>query len=211
MHYLIWMPQSEISPTDTKLQTLERVGLADHVDNAEPMESIGPTGTSGILFCWRKNGPCEFKFDPQEQDWIKAAANGDWKAGRYWVGIQKGNPPIPANLVRAYPYRGENYTLGDGQSWIIPRAESLPRDIILQDDGSLKFETQRMFHAFSMQADAWRTVRDNKEPFKFTAGWHFVVSALRLNYRITPEVASALKLFNTENIGELVAMIIEGQ
>lgn len=207
MHYLIWIPDGTGEPTDTKEKVFGLVGLSDHVDNAEAMPSIGPTGGQGVLFCWRKNGPCEFKFDPANQDWIPASQQGDWAYGRYWVGIWKSSPPTPENLVRTYPYAGGTVSLGDETvtQWLVPAALELPQNLILMDDGSTRFEIQRRFHAFWMRAiDIAKRLSDG---IPYSECRHFCVDALRINYRITPEVASSLRLFSNITVRQVINIV----
>lgn len=208
MHYLIWIPSTHINPEDNKLKTLERVGLADHVDNAEPMPLAGPAG-AGVLFCWRKNSPCDFNYDPSKQDWYPAAAQGEWAHGRYWVGLSKTAPPTPDNLARPYQYKGVATELGDGKSWLIPRALELPHSSILMDDGSVRFEVQRRFHAFYVRACEIAKHIYGGDGVPHSDVFHFCVDALRLNYRITPEVASRLDLIIRDgNMQQIVDIVV---
>lgn len=198
MHYLIWIPEG---------RSLESVGLADHAEQGEKMLSPGPGGAQGILITWRRNSPGDFYFDPSKQDWIPAAQDGEWAKGRYWVGLWKDKYPTPQNLVRPYPYSGETVELGDEtkSSWLVPRALELPQNLILMDDGSTRFEVQRRFHAFWNRAiDIASRLADG---IPFSECREFCTDTLRVNYRLTPEVASAMRLFSNVNVRNVINVV----
>lgn len=208
MHYLIWIPDDPAAdPTETKQQRFERVGLADHVENAEAMPCAGPAG-NGTLFCWRKNAPCDFNYDPNKQHWLKAAARHEWTTGRYWVGFSKEKPPLTRHLVRDYVRMGVAITLGDGQSWTIPKATELPETVKLLDDGSEKFVTVRKFHAYYTRAVEIARIMEAGGDISYGELFHFCVDTLRINYRLTPEIASHFELFDTDNIREFVSLVL---
>ena len=100
--------------------------------------------------------------------------------------------------------------LGDGSSWLIPVAKELDSDMLLRDDGTWRFQIQRQFHAFWVEYLAWlQRLGTAGEGTKFDYGEaaSFVVSGLRVNYRLTPEVASRLALFTTRNVFDAVLSI----
>lgn len=204
-HFLLYIPEaSAASP-----KVFEEIGLGDFHQGAEGLHSPGPDGRHGMLCAWRR-GNAPMHFNASEQTWIPAVPNGDAAAGRYWVGIWNDSPPVPKDLVRPYPYRGRMTALGDGNSWLFPESRELPRDFILADDGTLKYELQRKFHAFHMECLDWLECIDSqREKFvaPFSELWPFLVRALALNYRMLPELASHLRLFTTYNIrGPLFAV-----
>lgn len=126
------------------------------------------------------------------------------ESGRYWV--ETTGPYSPAELRRPYQERGIWLVLGDGSEWLIPNESELPRDLILEDDGSIKFELQRRFAEFGTEVDRWRerTSReiegDSAEVYSYRELLDFATRALRVNYRITPEIVNSLRLFSTSNV-----------
>lgn len=200
MHYQIWIPEG---------QTLESVGLADHAYQGEKMPSPGPDGGQGVLITWRKNSPLDFGYFPERQKWIPAAECDDLQRGRYWVGLWNNKPPTTKNLIRDYPYAGNTMTLG-GQDWIIPAAVDLPQIVKVADDGTLRFVVQRQFDQFYRDAKEMkaRVVADGT--ITFADCWRFAIDALRINYRMTGEVASELELFDTDSLRLLAMNVIGG-
>jgi hypothetical protein len=210
-HFLIYLPNAK----GQSAKLLEDAGLADLVARAEFMESQGPDGGRGVLVAWRRPGVGDkrFHFAEKEQTWLPAvpvlAQAGDptgdveLPARRYWVGVWKDSLPKPTDLARDYPYRGASIELGDGNSWLFPEARELPRDLILSDDGTCRYEVQRRFHAFWLESFDWvRKLSDGGDRPQISYGqcFRFLTRSLRLNYRLAPELVSLLKLFNTENL-----------
>jgi hypothetical protein len=211
-HFLLFIPGARGASS----KVLEDVGLADFAAGAEFASANAPrdllpagVASSGTICAWRKPGAVmPMGFVPAEQDWVPAAASDGLAAARYLVGLTKNAPPRPPELLRPYPYQGQDFPLGDGHQWLFPEYRELPRDILLNDDGTFKFEVQRQFHAFSLDCLRWsadlsRAHKDGETAearFSYTRIFVFLVQALRLNYRMLPEVASHLRLFNTANV-----------
>lgn len=202
MHFLIFIPGAKgQSP-----KLLEEAGLADLVAGCEFLDSVGPENSRGVLCAWRKPGAAvDFCFAPERQTWLPAVPTVEHElpAKRYWVGLSNEKPPRPAELARSYQSVGRKVPLGDGQEWLFPEARELTRDLILKDDGNWEFEIQRQHHAFWVEAHEWLqrlAPQEGTSTFSYNALMGFLLRGLRLNYRILPEVASHLKLFNTENV-----------
>lgn len=209
MHFQIFVPQkSDVAGT------LIDVGLAHLAQDFDAKSSTGPATEAGhvdagAVFAWRTPGAHRWGFEPDEQTWIAAAADPerDLPAGRYYVGCWNASPPTPRDLSRRYQERGDFLKLGDGHDWLVPVAADLPRDLLLQDDGSLKFELQRQFYDYGVAVDAWsrRVEHLNSEstdgnPVSFEETFRFALQALSINYRITPEVAAHLRLFSDRTV-----------
>lgn len=193
MHFLIYLPKSKAAPED-----LANVGLGDLVAEALTVDCrFGPDRTAGTLFGWRpKSGQLLIDFRPDAQTWLPAVAFEELPAARYWVGLWNDSPPTPGDLQRAYPFAGDRIDLGDGHKWIIPTCEKLPADMIRADDGSWRFVVQRRFHDFTLLA---RAMADRIHTHHEWPWWEemadLVDAAIRLNYRLTPEVTSYLRLW----------------
>lgn len=190
-------------------KTLIAVGLVDHIAGHEVCESPGPPeGGPGALFAWRKPGEGGLKwgYAPDEQTWTPAAAAAPTiPAARYYVGIDKQNPPTEFDLRRPVQFRGHRVTLNNDEQWLIPAPQELPADCILDDDGHWKTEPRRQFQAFNIAAAKWFEFMamippDGEMDIDFNDAVGFVVQALSINYRITPEIVSALRLFRSDMI-----------
>lgn len=200
MHYQIFLPR--VRGCDPAL--LVNVGLADFVAGAELVDVPGgPDQTGpGVLVAWRKPGAVEMGYRPDAQIWLPAVPRDDLAAGRYWVGFWP-ELPRPNHLARPYPQPGKQVALGDGQEWLIPSAKELDADMILADDGTWRFEVQRRFHAFYLDYLKWMQFFGNAGPdeeFLFADAAEFILSGLRINYRLPPEAASHLRLFTKDNV-----------
>ena len=209
MHYQIFLPDTKDNEAPDRLAA---VGLSDHIPGASHLLSErGPSGENaiavGTICAWRKPGDgADHCYNAERQTWVPAAKSADGETGRYWVGFDNASPPRPSELQRHYPYAGRVMELG-GQRWTIPEPQELPHDLKLADDGSLRFEVQRRFHDWFNECSDWiRRIVDHDESkgMSYPQMWDFIIKALRLNYRITPEVVSHLALFDQNNIMEAV-------
>jgi hypothetical protein len=209
-HFLIFIPGA--SGASPKL--LEEAGLADFVEGAEFLSTghvpeLPGGAANGVLCGWRKPGSePRIWYLPNEQEWRPAIAVDGFAAARFHIGFWKDRPPLPSELGRRYRNPGTSFRLDDGQEWLFPEARELPRTIMLEDDGSWKFEVHRQFHDFWLVVQQWSKdlaaaeVQGDKAETKFayTKIFEFLCRALRINYRMLPEVASHLRMFNTQNV-----------
>ena len=200
MHYQLFI--ADVRGADP--QHLVGVGLGDFVSGAEFLDVApdrSPIERGGVLVAWRRPGANEIGFLKERQRWVPAVQSGDLAAGRYWLGFWNDHPLTPADLKRPYQYRGHSMELGDGETWLIPEAHKLPHDMILQDDGSYRFELQRHFHDYGLDVQAAiERLSENDMQYSPVDAANLIARALRLNYRFTPEVQNELRLINTANI-----------
>ncbi|MDE2100762.1 MAG: hypothetical protein KGL39_26185 [Patescibacteria group bacterium] len=200
MHFQLYIPH----PPGPSAGLLEQAGLADFVAGAESLDvEKGPDGNRGVVFAWRRPGQAQMGYQPAKQTWLPAVPRDGLAAGRYWLGIWNDSAPTPADIARPYPRPGRSIELADGNPWLLPIAKELPADLILQDDGSWKFEIQRRFHAFYIEHLRWAELFVNASEgttYEFAEAANFVLSALRINYRLVPELASHVRLLNTDNV-----------
>lgn len=207
-HYLIYLPQPQMVTT----ADLTAVGLADLAEGFEQIPlSAGPDGSPGRLLAWRTPQDNQMHFQPAEQTWLPAIADGDAKAGRYYVGIWNHSPPTPDRLRRPYAKLGHFVTLGDGHQWLIPDAEQLADIMIKADDGSWRFEVQRQYHDYYIEARRWMATfhaSDDSIKVDYFEIADFVLRALQINYRITVEVVNHLRLFDKNAIGQAMFAVI---
>lgn len=223
MHFQLFIPNCR----GQNPQMLIDVGLADFVAGAEYMDvgqfATGPAahgtdGTDGTdkshlshmshpchgtLIAWRRPGQPQMGYQPDKQIWLPAVPRPaeDLAGGRYFIGFWNDAPVVPRDLARPYPQQGARVALGDGHEWLLPSAKELDADMVVADDGSWRFEVQRRFHAFNLEYLKWMHFFGTAGPddeFLFADGAEFILQALRINYRITPEVVSAQRLFTKE-------------
>lgn len=198
MHYQVYIPKA----ADVQFE-LTKVGLADHVPNAEVLPvGDGPDGQGGAIFSWLNEGkPRRMHFSAKDSDWVPAPDK------RYWVGLWKDECPQPEDLVRAHD-AGRRMPLGDGHTWLVPAVDAAEREMIVDAEGRRTFAIPKRFESLQKRQIHWREwVLNRVTGGNFTVReeiyWQWfdlAVDALRLNYRITPEVVAALRLFNTSNV-----------
>lgn len=200
MHHLIFVPDAN---PDDGATALEDVGLGDHVEFASGIHSEAPDGTGcGMLFWWRKpsEGGAGFAIESERQMWIPAAADGDKPTGRYFVGINNASPPTPADLLRPFPRLGTFVTLGDGRDWQILEPATFPIvDTRLREHQRETIAWLDRIELMSRLTIAGRSDVDEAASLNLDDVCRFIVQTLSLNYRITPEVVSHLRLLNTGN------------
>ena len=185
---------------------LEAVGLADHAHGARTVQCNGPEGKGGNLYGWDLSSTGRMHFDADKQTWIPAAASGDLQRGRYWVGVWNDSPPTEKDLRRPGTLHGADVTLGDGKPWMVPAPAFLPHSLILSDDGSLSMEPQRRYQDVCIEAMRIRNLVRSAELVRvdYARLWAFCLMCLSLNYRLPPELASHLRLIDTENVKAVV-------
>lgn len=158
----------------------------------------GPGGGRGMIVAWTPAGHARIGFRPDAQQWQRAVPRDGLAAGRYWIGFDRDTPPTPADLKRPYQSPGAWVQLGDGRDWLMPRPEELPREFILQDDGTPRFAVQRRYHDFYVESLRWRQFFADAKPnatYEYADLCEFALAGLAVNYRLTIELAHALKLF----------------
>lgn len=203
MHFQIYIPgAADLAPE------LAKVGLGDFVANAEPLRvGEGPDGKAGCVFAWWNWQSRQIGYRPAQQKW------SDSREG-YWVGLWTESFPLPSELARPYQEAGRKIRLGDGNEWLVPQVEKLPRDMVLADDGTWRYEVQRRHHAVYLESIDWArrfapTQDGTSQVYVNMAELaDFVIGALRMNYRITREVASALRLLSTQTLGAAFSAIV---
>lgn len=202
MHFQIFVPNKPALQ-----QSLIDAGLSDLAENFDTRESAGPDGERGSVFGWRSPDAPQWGYRPAEQTWIPAVAAGEQPAGRYHVGFWNASPPRPQELARRHQEHGDLLRLGDGQQWLIPVETELPRNIRLNPDGSLRFESNPRYAEYAQAVEKWKGLvgsitgeEQDGNPVSFDELWKFALQALSMNYRITPEVVDHLRLFTTDDV-----------
>lgn len=205
MHYQLYIPDC----TSPDLSILDQFSLSDLRLGAEVLPSgEGPSEAArpGLVIAWRKPGKAEIGFQPHRQTWIPSLEKDTDGRPAYWIGLWNDSPIIPPDLARPYQKPGHWVSLGprdQATEWLIPAAKELPADMILADDGSWRYQIQRDYHEFYIEYLRWleRVVHFHQgQEIDFSEAANFVMKGLRINYRLLPEIAGHIRLFNTENV-----------
>lgn len=225
MHYQIYLPGKRTGDGEY----LEAAGLGHLRGGEEYWEtSTGPDGTGGMIVTWPLDDPGYlFGYYPDEQEWLvgpngKPKAESGWQQSKdleplsasgsplYYCGFWGGRPPTPLELGKPPGVPGMEIMLGDGNRWVVPVAELLPKDVIFKA-GSPQAVVKQQFEKFwdestrwvgwFLEADPEREIPESFIPDLF----EYVLRALSLNYRIVPELVTQLRLLDYQTIFASVA------
>lgn len=119
----------------------------------------------------------------------------------YWVGFWKDKPPAENELRRVPTQPGPVVPLGDGR-WKLPTPNTVDAEAVYRADGTMFWKPIERFAWMCDEAEVLRQqyldelgIRMyvyNDDP---TAQIDWICKLLRVNYRITPEVAAYLHLW----------------
>ncbi len=195
----------------------EKVGLTGGKGLDQATCSEGPDGKQGRVFTWIDPTKVRIGYVPDDQTWIPAAQNGELETGRYWVGFWNDDPPTEKDLRRPDHRRGNFIELGNGESWLITTPDTLDRYAKLESDGSLAWCVDERWNWLvtdlqKRRAESVIQQGEDKDTvtvlFDIQEDIPFLVRLLQVNYRITPEVCSHLKLFVEQPVRKIIAALM---
>lgn len=206
-HFAVWIPDSNLPHADR----LRGVGLSALATGFDVLPRTHGD-VAGQLYIWRRQGrPAA---DIAAGQWIPAVSQDGQPAGRYQINVGECSP---LDLLRNTTLPGRFVVLGDGNPWLIPVVERLPLALSLNDDGSLHWEPVRIYQGlrvdveYMQQVNRWTNLVQNSDEHTevdWLELWQFALRTLLVNYRITPEVVSALQLFDTDNLREILLVAV---
>jgi hypothetical protein len=214
MRYLIFIPKPSAKLQGRAL--LESVGLGDHAKGFDALPiAAGPTGQAGTLFAWLDHEQTRIAHEPDQQTWIPSLISGDQPSGAYWVGVWNDSPPSEKDLRRPEGRKGAWITMADGSRWQFPSPDKLERFPEIKD-GKLTWVVDEQFAWFVQEIDKRRAMLtvDSETPGKAFVSWDlvedfgFIARALRLNYRIVPEVVINRRLISETTLKSLTTGIL---
>jgi hypothetical protein len=217
-HYLIFIPGASGAGhgplIDAGLGSLLRSDdsgpLAIAVDN-------GPKG-SGVVYTWLGE---EHEHSPRpgyysdSQEWHES-----WN-GKFWLGIEIGRPPQPADLSRRQQVPGKPLTMADGFTWLMPTLTLLPHKFVVNGDGEIAREIKDQYAEFfnvgmniasemMLQFGMIEEYRDRNPKAKIEDleikvtvknGLELITRALNLNYRLNLEICTMLGMLDERATG----------
>lgn len=200
---------------------LEKIGCGDFAPGVNYTPGDGPDGP-GVVLSWPSPSDPRIGYLPAQQEWEKSLC------GRFWIGYWKGEELTSERLARPMTQDGPQLEIG-GQRWMVPALEDLPRVIVTQANGETVLRLVKQWDAFGRKALDWKrrlilrgaqqadaeerwggadqipqSERDAWEPLLFRELKAFALEALRINYRLTTEVADRMELFTTKNVLPIV-------
>lgn len=160
----------------------------------------GPDGSVGLNIGWLSPANPMLHYSPSEQTWVPSILKLDCKPA-YWIGFWKKEAPRENELRRPYTQAGPLTQFGE-QRWKLPTPDTVDARAVYTDDGSMRWETVRQFswmcdeakaiHAEYLEEFGVREMVFKNEP-SVQIAW--LLKLLRVNYRITPEVAVYLDMW----------------
>lgn len=187
------------------------IGELDDVSvDVYTQDGAGPDGQRGVLFYFQRAD--EPLSTPRPDTWLPLAKLGDREAGRAFVGYVASDPPTAKSLARGTMQPGEWMKLG-ADNWHIPVARQLPRSLAMNPDRSISSQIHARFADFFTKAykslDWFAVDEDGKCRASFAEAWEFACEALAINYRIVPELVSALGLIDSDKLFEIPRIVAE--
>jgi hypothetical protein len=208
-HHLIFIESpTEVGANTDREQVFRQMGLEDHTSGCDALPlsaEESPSGNPGILYAWRSKGDDQMIVRKDKQTWMKSVSG-------YWVGVWNDNLPTEAQLRRPYTQHGEWVEFGDRrETWKLPTPATIDQRIALSDDGSWVYRPIRELSWYSDEVSKRRsgceigeqhesgdlTINVSYDMFDVTS---LIVRALRINYRLTPEVCHLLDMFSARNV-----------
>lgn len=201
MHFLAFIP--DIKPAD--LESAAKVaGLTDLISDSTQdvaANANGPNQLTGVMLGWLSPTNPHIHFDAAKQTWLPSIVKDDAGKPRYWIGIWTASVPHESEMRRAYTQDGTRTRLGE-QTWKLPTPSTVDSRAVYNDDGSMRWEVIRKFswvcdEAKSMTAVYLENFGLRNMLFAVDPGEQveWLLKLLRINYRMTPEVAAYLDLW----------------
>lgn len=209
-HHLVFI-ENEVANGDPKDVVFKKLGLEDHIAGCDALpvsDEESPCDKAGILFAWRSPKDNQIIVKKAEQQWMKSAAG-------YWVGVWKENLPTESQLRRAYMQKGQWIEL-KGERWKLPTPATVDKDLALTDDGTWKYVPIRELSWYSeecekRQSDFMVEEEDGKMSMRVSYNplevINLIIRALRINYRITPEVVHMMRLMTERDVSKAYGMM----
>lgn len=229
--YVIYLPGKQ----GANPEHLAAVGLGELAKERSPEFADcldgTPDGSRGLLAAWRTGDTAnDPPFDPRAFEWqpAKADSTRGLEAARFWFGVERGKKVAPATLARRESIAGYPVELADGQVWRVACLDKLPRKLSLNDRGRFvatvkpehlglvsqgeQFALQ-FFHAVG-EIELLMASKPHLDPnamveFTLENAADFAVDILKLNYRLTSEVADFLGILDQQAIIDIVKVSIE--
>ena len=153
---------------------------------------------------------------PDKQDWHEC------QGGAFWIGVQKDSPPAPTELERPNKIGGHFVKLDDGNEYLIPVARwhesdgtgriGVPQSIKLDKEGKWTSHVNGQYGGFfdrAVKVYEMFVGADEGDDWTPHDDLDFAAEAIGFNYYMTKWEVSALGLFNTDTVGDLLRATID--
>lgn len=216
--YLLYVKNANSTNAVSKLK---QYGLSDlGFDNVMTtvVESAPDRSPDGGAICgWMKGSSDDAVMTyNSNQQWVPFPSNGSRGEGDVWIGFEPGRPVMPGDIARKSMNAGNSVCLADGNEWLIPAAQELPKKLGLGSGGEATLDVepefkeyydkafnamQQVFKPFGMWNDSVGFAEDIEPTDEIKTvtiedGARLAGIALSINYRLNYEVALLLGLLN---------------
>lgn len=211
MQFLYFIPnQTNVKPA------IAAAGIADLLGENITSRAmyVGPDKLGGLMLHCGTPADCHYK--PAVQTWRIA------NSGLFYIGFYNESPPTAAELAHKTQIEGNSIELGDSDLWLIPLARifpvgtKLPQSLVLGSKGEVVKEILPQFAKFSAKCEKfWRDFQigvgliSGQPEMLESEAIELAAEAIGLNYKINIDGINALKLFTTQNIAEILALIVD--
>lgn len=198
MHFIIHIPG--IAAKDLQ-ERAKIIGVSDLLGGHDVLNlEAGPANSPGVNIGWVSPSNPRMHYAPSEQTWIPSHLQIDGKPA-YWVGFWNAALPTEGELRRVPTQPGNFVQLGE-QRWKLPTPDTVDAEAVYKADGTMFWEPVSRF--------AWMVdeAKQLEKTYLEELGIRMVVyrgdprpqidwltKLLRVNYRMTPEVAAHLHLW----------------
>lgn len=213
-HHLVFI-DNELVKGDSKEAVFKRLGLEDHTAGCDSLlvsAEESPSKNAGLMFAWRTKGDDQIIFNVDKQQWMKSCDG-------YWVGVWKDKLPTEEQLRRPYMQKGKWLVLNGGDRWKLPTPATIEQELALQDDGTWTYTPLRELSWLSDEIEKRQSSFVVGESSDGTVDIHLsydpreaiglIIRALRINYRMLPEVVAMTRLMTTRNVSEAYGMLFD--
>lgn len=200
MHYLVFIPDARPQDLESVAKIAGLTDLCDGTHDTKP-DAVGPNKLSGLMLGWLGPGNPFIHYEQAKQTWLPSIVKDEAGNSRYWIGIWKESPPTESELRRAYTQEGPRIQFGETK-WKMPTPTTVDARAVYADDGSMRWEVIRKFSWVCDEAKAMterylqefgiRSMVFESDPAEQV---EWLLKLLRINYRLTPEVAAYLDLW----------------
>lgn len=214
MRPLIFIPGQSGDRPDARAMRL--LGLEGFEKQADMIHiSAGPASQAGWLLSWLSPTFTQLLYAPDKQTWIPAASVNGSTFGRYFVCVWNQSPCSESDLRKKDARKGQLITLGNGEQWRITTPQTLERYPVFAD-GAVQWVVDEQFNWLSTELDeikataltTWIDAEQKQHTtftFDDTRHFLFLCDVLAINYRITPELVVALRLFSNDSVRRVIA------
>jgi len=209
---LVYIPQSLDCPKSLEgLRRVELEALHDHGLSLEFNDVLGngPDGGCGTLAGWGRVGKIT-AYRAASQEWHKLPPSAV-RTGDVWIGWDLNDRPSPTTLARRRQVGSRVIQLGDGDHWLLPTVDAMPKTVGLDAAGNVSARLVEEWESFVNDTESFLKKFRIEETEMFVSieeAFRYCAAALAKNYRLVPELISILNLIRDEHFASIPANVL---